>query len=382
MAETSGYLQIPGWTAQTGRLAHVSSVINQSANSALTALQVRSGVLPGPDLVTNSFAVATKSGGANMSVDVYPGLAIIQGTESATQGAYVCWASAKVNRTVAAADATFTRRDLVILRVQDSFYSTANNLFTIEVVTGSPSASPVDPALPVNSFAIGRIVVAPGVTSITLNTNLWDIRSYTSAKGGSLLVSDVSLTGGTETNLKPTNPEPYQIILEKDNSTSLERLKIWIPALSRWDIIGIGVTDALTGSYTPTLGSTGTAPTLGTGSIQTGRWARISHDVVMFTAFVQFGTSGIVAGTGNYTMSLPFAGATITTSLQVGIDGWYQGGATLSYPLGGTIASGASTALMYLSANIGGNAVTAGNPAAPASGTQITISGVYRIATA
>lgn len=381
MAESAGFLQIPGWSAQTGRLVHVTPFINQSSNTTLTTLQVRSGVLPGPDITTHSFAPATKVGGANMSVDVWPGLAVIQGTEAANQGAYVVWETAKVNKTIAPADPTFSRRDLVILRVQDSAYSTANNLFTVEVVTGSPAAVPVDPGIPVNSFAIARVVVAPATTTITLGTNLFDIRPYTSSRGGSLIVSDVGATGGTETNLKPTVPEPYQIILEKDSVNSIERLKIWIPALSRWDVIGIGVTDALTGTYTPVLGATVTPPTMGTGSFSSGRWARISHDLVYFTASVTFGTSGTAGGSGSYTMSLPFTAATTTVGNQIGLSGWVNQGDPNSFPMVGSIASAGTTALMWLSRQAATNGFGSGFVGAAAN-EVVTLSGVYRIASA
>lgn len=381
MAESAGFLQIPGWTAQTGRLATATAFFNQSASSALGTLQVRSGVLPGPDVTTHSFAPATASGGANMSVDVYPGLAVIQGSEATNQGSYVVWESAKVNRTIAAADGAFTRRDLIVLRVQDSAYSGPNDVFTVEVITGTPSASPVDPAIPNNSVAIARVVVPVGTTTLTLGSQIYDIRPFTSATGGSMLVSDVGATGGTETNLKPTSVEPYQFILEKDSANSIERLKIWIPVLNRWDVIGIGVTDALTGTYTPVLGAVTTPPTLGTGSVTQGRWARISHDLVYFSAYFQFGTSGTASGTGKYTVSLPFTAATTTVGFQVGLSGWFQGGATNSYPIVGGIASAGTTATMWIS-NTAANNNLGSTVGGSGVGFQVALSGIYRIASA
>jgi len=57
-------------------------------------------------------------------------------------------------------------------------------------------------------------------------------------------------------------------------------------------------------SYTPALTSSGTQPVLGTGSSATGKYVQINKFVHGYFN-IQFGTSGITAGTGNYLISLP-----------------------------------------------------------------------------
>lgn len=62
------------------------------------------------------------------------------------------------------------------------------------------------------------------------------------------------------------------------------------------------------GTYTPTITvpSGGTTPTLGTGSVQFGRWTR-QGSLATVALYVAFGSSGMAVGTGIYEISLPTA---------------------------------------------------------------------------
>lgn len=59
-------------------------------------------------------------------------------------------------------------------------------------------------------------------------------------------------------------------------------------------------------SYTPALTAVTTNPTLGSGSVQSGWYIQIGK-LVVGQARIVFGTSGVVAGSGNYRISLPVA---------------------------------------------------------------------------
>jgi hypothetical protein len=61
-------------------------------------------------------------------------------------------------------------------------------------------------------------------------------------------------------------------------------------------------------SYTPALTSSGTQPVLGTASVATGKYVQINKFVYGYFN-IQFGTSGITAGTGTYFISLPVPSA-------------------------------------------------------------------------
>lgn len=61
---------------------------------------------------------------------------------------------------------------------------------------------------------------------------------------------------------------------------------------------------ALEGTWVPALTAATTNPTLGTGSVRTGMYT-LTGKICTFTVIVQFGTSGINVGSGNYQISLP-----------------------------------------------------------------------------
>lgn len=60
--------------------------------------------------------------------------------------------------------------------------------------------------------------------------------------------------------------------------------------------------------WTPVLTASGTDPTLGTGSLQEGRFTQIGK-LVSFTAAIHFGSSGVNKGSGFYFVSLPVTAA-------------------------------------------------------------------------
>lgn len=63
-------------------------------------------------------------------------------------------------------------------------------------------------------------------------------------------------------------------------------------------------------SYTPALTVTsGTNPTLGTGSNAQGWWSYLPGASVMCAFKITFGTAGVAAGSGNYAISVPITGA-------------------------------------------------------------------------
>lgn len=64
-------------------------------------------------------------------------------------------------------------------------------------------------------------------------------------------------------------------------------------------------------SYTPTLTSTGTPPTLGTGSVRAGWYSYMPGPSVCYSFFIQFGTSGTAVGSGNYQVTLPVNCSTV-----------------------------------------------------------------------
>lgn len=134
----------------------------------------REGVVLPADLAV------TQNGTPNLSVNVAAGWAAVDGDDNANQGFYVVWNDATKNLAIASSDVTNPRRDLVVARVRDAFYTGATNAFDLFVVTGVAAASPVDPAIPNNSLVLARVAVAANASTI-LNANITDLRVRTSA---------------------------------------------------------------------------------------------------------------------------------------------------------------------------------------------------------
>lgn len=132
------------------------------------------------------------NGTPNMSVNVNPGLAIVKGTQSLSQGAYVVGADAVENLTIAAADGTNPRNDLVWIRVRDSEESGTDDDCLLGVTTGTPAGSPSDPTPPANSLVLARVVVPAGASQI-VSGNITDLRTNAFALGGVCYCTSTSL---------------------------------------------------------------------------------------------------------------------------------------------------------------------------------------------
>jgi hypothetical protein len=104
-------------------------------------------------------------------------------------------------------------------------------------------------------------------------------------------------TSGT----RPGSPSTGWCIYETD--TFLYRC--WSSTLSLW--VPYGNTGNLT--WTPSLTATSVNPTLGSGSVRSGKYCWLPGGFVTASWYVQFGTSGTAAGTGQYQISLPVTAA-------------------------------------------------------------------------
>lgn len=136
----------------------------------LTSLVSNEGVSGSGDLKV------TQNGTPGMSVFVAAGKAFVKGDDNGNQGMYHVWNDATVTLAISAADPTNPRRDLIVARVRDAYYSGVTNAFDLYVITGTAAASPADPAVPNNCLVLARVAVAAGATSIT-NANITDLRS-------------------------------------------------------------------------------------------------------------------------------------------------------------------------------------------------------------
>lgn len=159
--------------------------------------------LPYRDLVTqgvvgdNDLKVSQRGAGANMSVDVAPGVIWVAGDDSVFQPSYRCYNDGVVNLTIAASHATLDRRDLVVAEVRDAAFSGVSTDWRIRVITGTPDSVPVTPTEPSNAVALA-VVQVPGASTSVPDANILDYRPYATA--GSRVVRRVTKTSSTTIN--------------------------------------------------------------------------------------------------------------------------------------------------------------------------------------
>lgn len=129
--------------------------------SLIGAIWQRPGLIDG-------LTVTPRAEGANMTVDVAPGAAVVEGTDSPDQGKYLCPLIHGVNAPITAAPgAGLARIDAIVAQVfDDAVTGTGAAEWRIVVVTGTAAANPVVPTLPPSSLLRATIRVDAGTASI------------------------------------------------------------------------------------------------------------------------------------------------------------------------------------------------------------------------
>ncbi|MFI9203339.1 hypothetical protein [Streptomyces sp. NPDC053048] len=143
-------------------------------------LTTREGVLAG-----GSPLVATGVG--PMKVQLGIGRALVQGTNA--QGAYPVAVTAPETLTVTDGNPQYSRLDSLVLRVYDGLFdATGKNEVAVELISGDPAPTPVEPTLPASCLRLWTITVPAGASAgtggIPWQIALADRRRYTSAYGG------------------------------------------------------------------------------------------------------------------------------------------------------------------------------------------------------
>lgn len=125
--------------------------------------------------VINGLSVTQRGAGANMSVDVSIGSCIIYGDDQTDQGAYQCHHTAVLNKAITPAPGT-ARIDLVYARVNDSNAGgPAGDDWVVNVLDGTPGASPSAPALPTSAIPLAYVRTDSGDASV-LDAKITDAR--------------------------------------------------------------------------------------------------------------------------------------------------------------------------------------------------------------
>lgn len=145
--------------------------------------------------------------GSGMVSNLAAGKGLVNGTQNlVSQGAMTVLNDATVSQTHAAADGTNPRNDLVGIKVEDAFYAGSNRQATPVIITGTPAASPADPATPANWLPSARVRVNAGASSLGTITDLrpkigLPHRARATALTGTVLGASTftKITLGTET---------------------------------------------------------------------------------------------------------------------------------------------------------------------------------------
>ncbi|WBQ03792.1 glycine-rich domain-containing protein [Kribbella sp. CA-293567] len=185
----------PAWLASSGGLpaydaTELRVIDSMYATFDGAVLGAREGVRPGGNPLAVTIA------GSNWNVAT--GIASVSGILAGALGHYIVPVTAAESGPLNAADGTFGRKDIVVLRVYDAENGDATREAKVEYLIGTPSATPSTPAVPSKSLLLGTITVPKATTgspSVVLNTK------YTVASGGIL-----------PTGTRPTSPHLGQTI--------------------------------------------------------------------------------------------------------------------------------------------------------------------------
>jgi len=175
----------------------------------------------------------TESGSPGMDVQIAAGTAVIQGDDQVEQGKYLVRSdSTTTGVTIGTAPGSGQRNDLVVLKVRDSNAGVGSDDDAIfQVIAGTPSGSPVDPAVPDSAIVLARVRVPAATGSIT-NSLIDDLRveangtfntvpdnSVTSAKivNGAIVNADINASAAIGLAKLATGALPSGIVVSPAN---------------------------------------------------------------------------------------------------------------------------------------------------------------------
>lgn len=145
-------------------------------------------------IISPASLAVTANSPVGLSVLVASGWAAVVGTIQPSMGTYVAYNDATVTLTIATANPTNPRIDLVCLTVNDSYYTGSTDNVVIQVITGTPGTSPVAPSLPANSISLATVAVAAAALSVN-SGNITDTRVSVTTN---LPIGDITaVTAGT-----------------------------------------------------------------------------------------------------------------------------------------------------------------------------------------
>lgn len=156
-----------------------------------------------------SLKVSQRGAGANMTVDVAAGDAIVAGTKQAFQGNYAIRSDAVESVAgFTAPSAGLQRYDLVVVKVNDpDATEAAGDNITFERVAGTASGSPAVPTFPTTALVLAIVGPLTNTTTSITNSMIHDAHTGTGPAGAEL----VRLISGHRDN-PGVSKETYQTV--------------------------------------------------------------------------------------------------------------------------------------------------------------------------
>lgn len=235
-------------------------------------------------------------GSPNQTVNVAAGSGIVTRTG---QGPYVMWSTPTTNVPLDAAHATLARIDVVYARAVDTVFSEGATTLQFGVVTGTPSGSPVVPALPAGAYLkLGEIAVPSLATRPSNQVQTGDITDKRRAASHfdgvrRLLAGDALADAGFRVGeLRDSTDLTNGIGIERWNGSGWDPLSFvgsWLP-------------------WTPTMSGM-----LNNAGTFTARYRRIGKAVWGNVKFLPAATANL--GTGTPIISLPFQATSAAAGL-------------------------------------------------------------------
>lgn len=201
--------------AQTREDTRLAPIGAMTPEGELTS---RDGLIPGGNPLN-------ATGAGPMRVQLGVGRAVVQGTLA--QGAYPVAVTSPETLPVEDGNAQFDRIDSIVLRVYDGSYDTsADTRAAVEIIKGTPAATPAPPKLPPAALRLWDVTVpagaSAGVGGLDWTRALADRRRYTVAPGG-------IIPRGWGLTFDGAHDGQY-----RDNGTGLER---WSTSASAWQAL-------------------------------------------------------------------------------------------------------------------------------------------------
>lgn len=205
------------------------------------ANQVAGGVFPGG----GAMAVTPGSG---LAVQVAAGYCCVPGA-TALAGGYVLGTMTAQVLTLAAADPSNPRIDLIVAQVTDTGTSASGS--SVDVVTGTAAASPSPPSAPATSLVLAQVQVNAGAASLT-TAAITDERSYVVAPGGVLPIPSASSAPAVPPSQLMLNLATGTLVAGTGTAGTVAPLPVlpWAPAMA---LATANVTDSAAGGALTTV---------------------------------------------------------------------------------------------------------------------------------